>query len=75
MLTLTMAGAAPAAHYEPCLHLLWQVLRLLLTVNAIALRPSLNKHNQPPLVYLARLLGSKAGYAARVVGNPSPNPN
>ena len=44
------------------------MLRLLLTVNAAALRPSLNKHNQPPLIYLARLVGSKAGYAARVAG-------
>ena len=47
---------------------------MLLTVNAAALRPSLNKSFQPPLIYLSRLL-AKDDYAAARRGPPAvPNP-
>ena len=41
---------------------------MLLTVNAAALRPSLNKSFQPPLIYLSRLLAKDDYAAARVKG-------
>ena len=41
------------------------MLHLLLTVNAAALRPSLNKQNQPPLVHLVHLWEKKPDYKAR----------
>ena len=44
------------------------MLTALLTVNAAALRPSLNKSFQPPLLYLSRLLAKDDYAAARVKG-------
>ena len=44
------------------------MLTVLLTVNAAALRPSLNKSFQPPLLYLSRLLAKDDYATARVKG-------